>query len=170
MRGSPLWGTFQYMASYIYPKLLAIIKPIQGNTPGSLGKLGFKEEAAGKLRVFAMVDPFTQWVLYPLHKYIFSILRKIAMDGTYNQLKPVKRLIRFKCKRLYSLDLSAATDRLPISIQSRLLNRLVPEVPGFGDKWASLLVGRGYKYTLPFSREKGMVHYSVGQPMGALSS
>jgi hypothetical protein len=25
-----------------------------------LGRLGFKEEAAGKVRVFAMVDPFTQ--------------------------------------------------------------------------------------------------------------
>jgi hypothetical protein len=25
-----------------------------------VGKLGFKEEAAGKMRVFAMVDPITQ--------------------------------------------------------------------------------------------------------------
>jgi hypothetical protein len=31
------------------------------------GKLGFKEEAAGKLRVFALVDCFTQWALKPLH-------------------------------------------------------------------------------------------------------
>lgn len=29
----------------------------------SLGKLGFKEEAAGKVRVFAMVDPWTQWIM-----------------------------------------------------------------------------------------------------------
>jgi len=27
---------------------------------GSLGRLGFKNEAAGKVRVFAMVDCFTQ--------------------------------------------------------------------------------------------------------------
>lgn len=33
---------------------------IAGSIPGSIGKLGFKEEAAGKLRVFAMVDGFTQ--------------------------------------------------------------------------------------------------------------
>lgn len=40
-----------------------------------LGKLSTKEEAAGKIRVFAMVDPFTQWALYPLHKAIMSTLR-----------------------------------------------------------------------------------------------
>lgn len=31
-----------------------------GLPPGYLAKLGFKEEAAGKVRVFAMVDPWTQ--------------------------------------------------------------------------------------------------------------
>lgn len=31
-----------------------------GDAPGYLAKLGFKEEAAGKVRVFAMVDPWTQ--------------------------------------------------------------------------------------------------------------
>jgi hypothetical protein len=33
-----------------------------------LGKLAFKEEAAGKLRVFAMVDCLTQSALYGLHE------------------------------------------------------------------------------------------------------
>jgi hypothetical protein len=33
---------------------------------GDLGRLGFKEEAAGKVRVFAMVDIFTQWIFRPL--------------------------------------------------------------------------------------------------------
>jgi hypothetical protein len=33
-----------------------------------IGKLGLKQEAAGKVRVFAMVDPITQWILNPLHK------------------------------------------------------------------------------------------------------
>jgi hypothetical protein len=31
-------------------------------TTNSMSKLGFKEEAAGKLRVFAMLDTITQWV------------------------------------------------------------------------------------------------------------
>lgn len=92
-----------------------------------MGKLSLKKEAAGKVRVFAMVDPITQWLLAPLHKYLFSILRAIPMDGTFNQLKPVYRLLRRSgIRSFFSLDLSAATDRLPISIQTEILNDLVP--------------------------------------------
>jgi len=102
-----------------------------------LGKLGLKKEAAGKIRVFAMVDPITQWLLYPLHKHLFSILRSVPTDGTFNQLKPVYRLLRRVRARglpLYSLDLSSATDRLPVSLQARLLDFLVQEIPLFGQK------------------------------------
>jgi len=57
-----------------------------------LGKLGLKQEAAGKMRVFAMVDPISQWVLYPIHRFIFdNILKKIPMDGTFDQTKPLFR-------------------------------------------------------------------------------
>lgn len=69
-----------------------------------------------------MVDPVTQWILAPLHKYLFSILRKIPMDGTFNQLAPIHRLLKRERKGLYSLDLSAATDRLPVRLQARLLD------------------------------------------------
>jgi len=73
-----------------------------------------------------MVDPITQWLLAPLHKYIFSILKRIPMDGTFNQLRPIKRLLSFeKLRGLYSLDLSAATDRLPVGLQARLLDILM---------------------------------------------
>lgn len=85
-----------------------------------LGKLGFKQEPAGKVRIFAMVDPITQWVLEPLHKWIFSILRRIPMDGTFDQMKPLNR-VPFGIP-LYSFDLTAATDRLPIQIQKSILS------------------------------------------------
>lgn len=137
-----------------------------------LGKLGQKEEAAGKVRVFAMVDPITQWILNPLHKWIFSILRRLPMDGTFNQLRPIHRLLKMsKVKGLYSLDLSAATDRLPVSLQGELLNHLVKEYPGFGTKWATLLTDRDYSIKLDKdSMTPTIVRYAVGQPMGALSS
>jgi hypothetical protein len=109
----------------------------------SLGKLGLKDEAAGKVRVFAMVDPITQWILAPLHKYIFSILKRIPMDGTFNQLRPIKRLLSFNnLKGLYSLDLSAATDRLPVGLQARLLDVLFNK---FNLKGANLLKNVGQK-------------------------
>jgi hypothetical protein len=89
-----------------------------------IARLGFKQEP-GKLRVFAMVDCWTQMLLYPLHRLIFKILGSIPMDGTFNQYAPLKRLLRrVKASKLplYSLDLSAATDRLPVYLQALLLN------------------------------------------------
>ena len=58
-----------------------------------LGKLGFKLEAAGKVRIFAMVECWTQWLLGPLHSLIFKILATLPSDGTEDQLAPIHRLI-----------------------------------------------------------------------------
>jgi hypothetical protein len=149
-----------------------------------LGKLGFKEEAAGKVRVFAMVDPFTQWVMRPIHLAIFTILRGIPMDGTFNQTKPVEALrgLSPKDRWYYSIDLSAATDRLPISLQIPVMEGVFswarfPNASRAAHLWATLLTGRAY--TVKYNPEFGFdlpddlpssVTYSVGQPMGALSS
>lgn len=61
--------------------------------PNSIGRLGLKQEAAGKVRVFAMVDCWTQWLLKPLHLGIFDLLDRLPTDGTHDQLRPIKRLI-----------------------------------------------------------------------------
>jgi hypothetical protein len=150
-----------------------------------LAKLGFKEEAAGKVRVFAMVDAWTQWVMRPIHDMIFGILRFIPMDGTFDQTSPVDRLrhLSVKDRWFYSIDLSAATDRLPILLQVPLMKYLFKEC-GMSEPalmardWADLLVGREYQVKVPdasrgFDIPKDIpksVTYSVGQPMGALSS
>jgi hypothetical protein len=96
------------------------------------------------------------------------------MDGTMNQMRPIHRLLE-RAKRkglpLYSLDLSSATDRLPATIQARLLDFLfLNEVPGFGQKWLSLLVDRDYLAKSDHYNISEIVKYKVGQPMGALSS
>lgn len=145
------------------------------NKRGSLGGLGLKPEPAGKVRVFALVDCITQWVLDPLHKRLFSILRNIPQDGTFDQIKPLERLLRSN-KPLYSLDLSAATDRLPIVVQMIVLSPLVGS--HFANLWSHLLIGRSYK--LPKSHldflpsgtklETVSLIYGAGQPMGALTS
>lgn len=58
-----------------------------------LGALAFKDEAAGKVRVFAMVDCWTQWLLKPLHLSLFKVLGSLPTDGTKDQLAPIKQLI-----------------------------------------------------------------------------
>jgi hypothetical protein len=148
--------------------------PLTGELiPRSLGRLGFKQEAAGKLRVFAMVDPFTQWLLKPMHEDIFTVLRLIPQDGTENQHGPIHRLIlRYPNGPYFSFDLSSATDRLPIWLQIQLVKSWSGSV--FAGLWARLLVGRKYDYRYQYKAghkvHKGSVSYAAGQPMGALSS
>lgn len=47
------------------------------------------------------------------------------MDGTFDQLKPLKALTSRGLQKFYSFDLSAATDRLPIDLQVQVLSELV---------------------------------------------
>jgi hypothetical protein len=170
--------------------------PLAPGSPGCpfvatnhLGRLGFKEEPAGKLRVFAMVDPFTQWLFQGLHSTLFQLLSLIRQDGTFDQVRPIYRLFAWKAKQelttrasvsLHSFDLSAATDRIPIVLQKILLS---PFLTSWGaELWGALLVGRKYhcgksyqssfegkKYSFELAKE-GFLTYGTGQPMGALSS
>jgi len=140
--------------------------------PAYLGKLGLKDEP-GKVRVFAMVDWWTQVLLKPLHLFIFSLLRKIRQDATFDQERGVRYANKLSQLGLpaFCYDLSAATDRLPVLLQAMLVNNLVP---GAGQLWAQILVDRAYAVPVA-ARRRGFhvaktVHYSVGQPMGALSS
>jgi len=142
----------------------------------SLGKLGFKLEPAGKIRVFAMVDIWTQWLLFPLHRFLQNIVRPLDEDATFDQIgkleKKIKDVRSKGIRKAYSYDLSSATDRLPVVLQTVIL------IPLLGKRaavhWSNILCNRKYsipsyivkKYKLPLSE----VTYSVGQPMGALSS
>jgi hypothetical protein len=99
-----------------------------------LGQLSFKEEAAGKLRVFAMVDVFTQSILKPLHDYLFNLFRNLPNDGTHNQERAFELAMELakKYNGSYGFDLSSATDRLPVVIQSYFLSIL------FGKRFGEL--------------------------------
>jgi len=132
---------------------------------GRLGQLSLKHEAAGKVRVFAMVDIWTQSVLKPVHDSISEILKSLPNDGTFDQGGAVERCFA-KAKIAgysYGYDLSAATDRLPIKLQRELISALYNSTV-VGSAWSNLLVGREYLL------EGDAYSYAVGQPMGALSS
>jgi hypothetical protein len=153
-----------------------------------LGALSIKEEP-GKKRIFAMVDSVTQWVLYPLHEALFTMLGKIAQDGTFDQMKPIKSLLAYMSDKglehVYSYDLSAATDRIPVSLQEILLGYLAS--PTLAYTWRKFLCERYYRLPRDFCTMVGAkalkamgavdshgflgsVRYAVGQPMGAYSS
>jgi hypothetical protein len=156
-------------------KLFGWTVALQDLNPLHLGKLSFKEEAAGKLRVFAMVDVITQSALFGLHEWIYELLRSLPNDGTFDQDSAFRRA-QDKAKKSgcsYGYDLSSATDRLPISLQAAIIGHW------FGDRtaqlWRQILVSRPYHVVDSDQVKKygitpGDYHYAVGQPMGAYSS
>lgn len=133
------------------------------------GQLSIKEEAAGKLRVFALVDIWTQSVLKPIHDSLFYFLKSLPNDSTFDQRAAVKRCFT-KAQAAggsWGFDLSAATDRLPLAIQIPIVSSIFGEK--VGPAWAKLLTDR--EYTLDqFGINPTTLKYEVGQPMGALSS
>lgn len=132
-----------------------------------LGRLVKLYEAAGKVRIIAIVDPITNWVLQPIHSWLFSILRNIPQDGTFNQEKPILNLLKENSdstdKFIGSADMSAATDRLPVLLQEKILAHILG--PSLAKAWRTLLVDRPY-----FISSSKYLFYNTGQPMGALSS
>jgi hypothetical protein len=47
------------------------------------------------------------------------------MDGTFDQLAPIYRLLEMRPRSLYSFDLSSATDRFSVEIQRKLMEFLI---------------------------------------------
>lgn len=169
-------------ALYLASRDYALKSDLRNHLPiYKLGKLAIKPEAAGKVRVFAIVDGWTQMALKPLHDTLFGVLANIPQDGTFDQAKPLRSLLNRigPARKVFSFDLSAATDRLPIDLQKQVLRHLVGEE--YANSWSTLLVDR--EYSLPhksFEAKKisvpeeftnvESIRYAVGQPMGALSS
>jgi len=174
-RGFKVWGT-RVEAKSMGNMAIELLRVL--GLYYSIGRLVGLEEAAGKVRIIAMVDIFTQYVLRPLHDFIFSnILKYIPQDGTFNQEKPLLLLQnRMRAgntsvcwdggkgnpKWIASYDLSAATDCLPVKLQVALLEPILGS--DLSRSWRSLLVAR------PYSFQKKQYFYGVGQPMGAYSS
>jgi hypothetical protein len=153
----------------------AILKAygVKSVTDFKLGKLSLKLEAAGKTRVFAITDVWTHVALLSLHKHLFSILKAIPMDATFDQ---DGALIMFQetyaNTDLYSYDLSAATDNIPVAITTSILSEMIGSEAA--RLWELLITDREFHLSKAFSDDgqsiPAPVRYGRGQPIGALSS
>jgi len=77
-----------------------------------------------KVRVIAILDYWSQTVLKPLHSFLANALKKIDQDQTFHQGAFKDKLK--DCEIFYSVDLTAATDRFPITLISLILKGLLP--------------------------------------------
>jgi len=135
-----------------------------------VGRLHSIPEPAGKVRVVAIGDYFSQVALKPLHEYIFSLLRLIPTDATFDQQGAVDAFAAQGHQEIFSYDLKAATDLIPSQLYVEVLIPLIGRKGA--DLWHSLMKDREWLTPKDFRKEGGasFVKYTRGQPMGLLSS
>jgi hypothetical protein len=129
----------------------------------SLRKLSFFSDKEGKTRVVGIIDYWTQSALLPLHKTLNGFLRRIRVDCTFNQNRFLEVLP--SVGPYHSLDLHAATDRMPVSLQKRVISLVIGEVRA--EAWVNALTSM--EFTVG-GQHHTSVKYGAGQPMGAYSS
>jgi hypothetical protein len=132
-------------------------------------KLHVIYEKGDKSRIIAMADYWTQDALTPLHDTLFHFLGKIDNDFTMNQEKGFNFVKDTLCQgnfdQVASLDLSAATDRLPVWYQAKILSHLFNS-DKIGQAWRDLISNRSFY----LEKENKYIRYACGQPMGLKSS
>lgn len=85
------------------------------------GRLSAVCSGDGKLRVFAIGNYINQRLLYPVHQWCASVLRRLRTDGTFNQTAPLDRLAGVT-GTVFSIDLKSATDRWPLLIMFEIMH------------------------------------------------
>ncbi|AHE13868.1 Pol [Sclerotinia sclerotiorum mitovirus 6] len=136
------------------------VKPCGCKAAPEVRRLSIVKDPECKMRVIGMFDWWSQVTLKPLSDSLFKALSKIDSDRTYSQ-DPAFHF-EVDTNLLWSIDLTAATDRFPIELQKQILSILTNTA--FTRDWADVMVGEEFSY------EGGSISYRVGQPMGAYSS
>jgi len=127
----------------------------------------------GKSRIIAVVDWLSQTALSAIHKTQFRLLELIPSDRTFDH-KSGLNLFDPKADCYHSVDLSAATDRLPRALQKKMIERIFHKLGMNGASiaqfWESI-VDRSYstKNSL-LEKVAPELRYEVGQGMGLFSS
>jgi hypothetical protein len=165
-------------------KILMAVRPSKAYQAAGgpiLGRLHTIDEPAGKVRVVAICDYWTQAALKPVHDFLFSILRCIPQDATFDQDGIVGSYYQRGLSPHWSFDLKSATDLIPLALYKELLQHFLisdGETAEDGirrtDLWANMLTDRDFslppKETVDSELVHSAVRYNTGQPMGALSS
>nr|QXN75384.1 MAG: RNA-dependent RNA polymerase [Grapevine-associated mitovirus 9] len=135
------------------------------NPSERIRKLSYFPDKENKVRVIAVGDYWSQTALRPLHNYLYSVLRKIPQDQTFDQGAGLKELALTE-EWFSSVDLSNATDRFPIKVISQLLRAKLPS--SYVDAWEHVMVG--YPFVFNDGISETSVNYQTGNPMGFYSS
>lgn len=87
-----------------------------------------------------------------------ELLKRIPQDGTFNQTRPLDMLLGHR--EVFPFDFQSATDRWPLSLQSRMLGVLFDE--DLANYVENVFAFFPFRSALPFV----FVLFNAGQPLG----
>jgi hypothetical protein len=106
-----------------YPELAKLMnQPIGIKKP--IRRLSTFPDSEGKTRIIAIGDYWSQTVLRPIHNIVYAILQDIPSDQTFCQAEGISGLLSMNTKH-FCFDLTAFTDRFPITIVKGILSILI---------------------------------------------
>lgn len=129
-----------------------------------VGRIGLIQEAGHKLRAVANPGRVFQRVLEPFGRRIYSYLKSLPFDCTFDQSKaiPILQEALSHGKTIHSIDLSGATDYFPLALQRHLLLKMFPDIE------VSLFCDLSQASW--FMPQKGEISWRRGQPLGLFPS
>jgi hypothetical protein len=125
-------------------------------------RLSIVKDPEAKSRIIAILDYWSQTWLKQIHSIHFNFLRTIPTDRTFTQCPTITN--KPSGHKYYSFDLSAATDRFPITFQEMFIKECFGEQVSLA--WRMILTS--FPFYVPW--EDRTITYNCGQPMGAYSS
>lgn len=126
------------------------------------------QDKSCKTRIVAMLDSYSQVALRPVHNMLEQMLRKFKTDFTFNHIKGVRYIRDHVGGVLSSIDLSNATDTIPVDLGLRLIldnaSTLIDDKEGLVADLKSVMTLRDFDF------DKKKYRYLTGQPMGSYGS
>jgi hypothetical protein len=136
------------------------------------GSVHHRIQTDGKVRYFYSPPVWVQYLLRPWARKLYSSLKKIDQDCTFDQVKGVHRCSRWlkDGRKLWSYDLSSATDRFPLAFTEEFLRKAHNT-----RNWQAWVLIFLITSRLParFADRDGRVsvmRWRCGQPLGTISS
>lgn len=160
--GKKLYSLMELLRRYLY-----VFMPFFGVESKRFRKVSSISSQEGKTREVAILDYWSQTSLRGLHRFLFGCLKKIPQDCTFNQGSFHDKLNQENGEMFYSVDLTAATDRFPISLISLVLKGRFTD--DYVNHWHNIMVGYPF-WTRLSNNSVEPINYAVGNPMGAYSS
>nr|WIR83945.1 MAG: RNA-dependent RNA polymerase [Ulva mito-like virus 2] len=149
--------------SSLYSEYKQEIENHQKVLPNTLFKTIGIPDKGPKVRTITMTNYFAQRALKPIHNYLMEVLRTIPEDGTYDHGQAAMKI---KVKTLtmtpYCFDMTSATDRFPVWLQSLVVKQWLPD---FATEWSALMTEAETSLA-----NGNKIVFAVGQPMGCYSS